>query len=360
MISLSLEYIVIICIIVWLCVYLVSRKKEKKIKSIRDYLLTDDDDLENESKPIMWIHMPYEYNTRNWENFGSRSSYDINQPYIFLLIRTIIDHCDDSFRVVLFDDGTFNKLLPDWNVNVYSLADPIKSNMRMIGMLKLLKMYGGMVVPVSFLCLKDLRSLYETGIRNEKMFVSENINRTINSTHEMYEYSINMMGSEKENEEIIDLIDYMTHVVSSDQTENARFVGKVNEWCKRKYKHGKINVINGRNIGVITRENTPVTIDELFGEGQIKFEKEMYGINVPMNEILGRTKYEWFVRMSPEQIFESKFQLAKYISYGLERSEQTKIKNNDKNKERTWVGFWRVPMGSGNVNLFGLKPTNLI
>ena len=47
-------------------------------ENIRKYLLNDD--LGNSTKPILWIHIPYEYNSRNWLSFGSRSSLDLNQP----------------------------------------------------------------------------------------------------------------------------------------------------------------------------------------------------------------------------------------------------------------------------------------
>ena len=62
--------------------------------AIKEYLL-DVDSLAKSRKPILWIHVPYEYNSRSWVNFGSRSSYDLNQPYLYLTIKIIINKCDD-------------------------------------------------------------------------------------------------------------------------------------------------------------------------------------------------------------------------------------------------------------------------
>ena len=40
-------------------------------ENIQQYLL-DDDTLGKSKKPILWIHVPYEYNSRQWLSFGSR------------------------------------------------------------------------------------------------------------------------------------------------------------------------------------------------------------------------------------------------------------------------------------------------
>jgi hypothetical protein len=68
---------------------------------------------------------------------------------------------------------------------------------------KLIYHYGGISVPLSFLCFKNLYSLYKDGTRNNKMFVGENIDYNITSTtHEFYP-NIEFMGAEKGNEIIM-------------------------------------------------------------------------------------------------------------------------------------------------------------
>ena len=43
-------------------------------RSIREILQEQREDLAKSSKPIMWIHVPYEYNSRHWQSFGSRGT----------------------------------------------------------------------------------------------------------------------------------------------------------------------------------------------------------------------------------------------------------------------------------------------
>ena len=44
-------------------------------KDVKQYLLSESS-LAKSKKPIMWIYTPYEYNSRDWLSFGSRSSYN--------------------------------------------------------------------------------------------------------------------------------------------------------------------------------------------------------------------------------------------------------------------------------------------
>ena len=74
---------------------------------IKKYLLNESP-LYKDNKPKLWIHTKYEYNSRLWKSFYSRSSYDLNQPYIHLCIRTIIHHCGNDFNIILIDDNALN------------------------------------------------------------------------------------------------------------------------------------------------------------------------------------------------------------------------------------------------------------
>ena len=135
---------------------------------IQEFLLHDNTILTKNTKPILWIHIPYEYNSRNWNSFGSRSSVELNQPYLYLTTRSIINKCNDSFKICLIDDNSFIKLIPNWNIDICKLSDPILSNIRQLGLMKLIYIYGGMICPISFICLKDLIGIYNKGTKNNK------------------------------------------------------------------------------------------------------------------------------------------------------------------------------------------------
>jgi hypothetical protein len=104
---------------------------------IRKYLLNDSP-LYGFNRPKIWIHTKYEINSRKWKDFYSRNTTDLNQPYIHLTIKTIIDHCGDDFNICLIDDQTFSKLIPSWDIDLSTLAEPMRSHFRELGLLQLI------------------------------------------------------------------------------------------------------------------------------------------------------------------------------------------------------------------------------
>ena len=66
---------------------------------VNKFLVGNDETIDNKDdglslakskKPILWIHMNYDINARWWSSFYSRNSTDLNQPYLYLTIKSII------------------------------------------------------------------------------------------------------------------------------------------------------------------------------------------------------------------------------------------------------------------------------
>ena len=311
--------------------------------------------LEKSKKPILWIHVPYDHNERKWLSFGSRNTYDLNQPYLNLTVKSIIKNCDKSFKICIIDDTSFEKLIPDWNINMSLLADPILTYVRQMSIAKLIYRYGGVNVPISFLCFKDLESLYKKGTKYDRMFIGENVDNNITSTHYNFYPNIGFMGADKKNQTIQELIDFMQRIISTDYTAQAEFLGDFNRWCQKRVESNKICLINGNEIGTKTLDDEPVLVEELLGEDYINYYKDMYGIWIPWEMILKRTKYEWFTRMSAEQIFKGNFILAKYILLASTPDSHLGVIEPLTDKP-DWVSFWKVPSGAP---VWGLKPIDL-
>ncbi len=324
---------------------------------IKKYLLKDKT-LDKSKKPILWIYIPHEYNSRNWLSFGSRSSNELNQPYLYLTVKTIIKNCDESFKIVLIDDGSFEKLIPNWNINMSLLADPIKGYVRQLAMAKLIYTYGGLNVPISFLCFRDLISLYNKGTNDDTMFVCENYDTNITSTNKLFYPDANFMGAKKENDTLKEFINFMEQTISNDFTAQTKFLGEFDEWTNKKITKGKMRLIRGTDVGIRTIDDEPVTVDTLLGDDYIHFYGKMYGIWIPAQTILKRRHYEWFARMSPEQIIDSQFILAKYIVLALAPDSHMGVIEPMENKP-DWISFYRVPLTNGTLNIFGPKPMGL-
>jgi len=273
---------------------------------IKKYLLNDSS-LANAKKPILWIHLDYVDNARHWYSFGSRTSNDLNQPYLYLSIGSIINHCGKSFNVVLIDDNTFNKILPGWTHDMSHLPNPIRCHFRELALSRILYNYGGMVVPPSFICMKNLIDLYYDGVDNMGMFVGEFLNRNVTSQYGISNFytSTKLMGCVKENETMLDLNKHIEILISSNYTDEMEFQSKINSVCNKYVIEHKANLIKGCELGVKTSDGEPIVIDDLLGNTFINFKKNIYGVYIPADEILKRTKFEWFARMSVPQVLES-------------------------------------------------------
>ena len=223
--------------------------------AIQKYLLNDPDLAKDKKKPILWIPLKYEYNARNWLSFGSRSSHELNQPYLYLTVKTIIKQCEDSFHICLIDDDSFAKLLPNWSVNMHKISNPVKHYMRELGMAQLLYKYGGIRVPASFVCMRDLTELYQMGTAGGKIFICEMVDRNITSTHRDFYPNIDFMGSQKENPVISELIDFMQRTISQDYTAESQFLGEFDRWCNARIERNQINLIDGKLVGTKTMED---------------------------------------------------------------------------------------------------------
>ena len=130
-------------------------KEDDDYELVRKYLLNEST-LHGDSRPKIWIHSEHEINARKWKNFMSRNTTDVNQPYLYLTIQSIIQHCGEDFHICLIDDDSFEKILPTWDVDLKSMPENIKTKYRNIALLQVLHKYGGVIMPDSLLCLKSL------------------------------------------------------------------------------------------------------------------------------------------------------------------------------------------------------------
>lgn len=358
----------LIFILVIIITLLYKKYEDKLLKEkytdydiIREHLLaTDENGIRLSKKPIMFIHIEYEYNARNWSSFGSRSSCELNIPFLYYTLKSIIMHCDKSFHICIIDDSSFKKLIPEWNIDMDKLPNPIKTYIRQLGTVKLLNNYGGINVPLSFLCFKDLIDMYEKNINNvTNVFVCETIDNNITSTYHKFYPNINFMGCKKNNDCMKELIHFMEMNISKDFTFQSQFLGSFDRWLNNKINCGEIKLIDGSFIGIKNINNTKILIDDLMSDQYLNLNDETYGLFIPLKELEKRRKYEYYLRMNKIQILESSCILSKYIITANipEKEGYDSIINNDvsgnEKSSRGITGWWLTKL---TPPLWGPRP----
>lgn len=288
---------------------------------IKNYLLNESP-LYGYNRPKIWIHSKYELNARKWKDFYSRNTNNLNQDYIHLTIKTIINHCGNDFNVCLIDDESFNKLLPNWDVNLVNMAEPMKSNYRIMGLAQLIYVYGGMVLPNSFTCLKNLKSFYDENTSKNQAFACETINRTSNisegTNSKHFICGLEIFGANKNNKTISDLIEHMKEINRNGHFhEENKFLGTLQQECINKNNDGQLNIVGGDFVGIKTNNHKPILIDELFQESYLDLPSYAQGIIIPADEVLKRTKFQWFASMHPKEILKSNIIISKYLKASI-------------------------------------------
>lgn len=304
--------------------------KNNEDELIRKYLLNESP-LYGYNRPKLWVHTKYEYNSRKWKSFGSRSSTDLNQPYIHLTIKSIINHCGDDFNVCLIDDDSFSQLIPGWKTKISELPEPQRHLYRELGLTELLYIYGGFVVPNSFVCIRNLAPLFAKNISNDKPFVLEkpNHNASIIKNQRSQKFTANNMfiGAPKRNSVIKDMVDYLRQRNENPhRNAEADFFGYTSKWLDNEVARNHINLVDGIYIGVKTADKTPVLIENLLEEEPIVFcNKRTHGIHIPEEEMLTRSAYNWFPVTSIENLLKSNLLITKYLHLGIEEPEQREV-----------------------------------
>jgi hypothetical protein len=289
-----------------------TEHSKDEYEMVKQYLLNDSP-LYGYNRPKLWIHSKYEINARKWKSFQSRNTTDLNQPYLYLTIQSIINHCGDDFHVCLIDDETFHKLIPTWDIDISNLADPMKTQIRNIGMMELVYYYGGMVLPNSFLCTKNLIDLYREGIQSEKAFVCENTNR--HHQQKLFVPDIEIMGAPKNCEDLKLFIEYLKKLIYNGHfySEND-FLGSKNNYCAK----SNFRIIGGEFIGIKNRQGKQILLDDLMEESFLDIDSQkIYGIQIPRDELLRRTKYQWFTILPVKDILESNIILSKFFKTSM-------------------------------------------
>ena len=198
------------------------------------------------------------------------------------------------------------------------MAEPMKTHFRELGMLMLPYYYGGLVIPNSFICLRRLLPFYEKYTAQNKFFVTENVNKINDLVRQTDNYmfvpDIYICGAEKNNQELFDIISTVQNKLKSGHfSSEGEFKGYISTSLMSLSKIGKVNLVDGKEVAVKDNKKNPILLDDLMEEKLLDVGKYIYGIHIPSDELLKRTKYNWFSVMSQDEILNSRVALTKYL-----------------------------------------------
>ena len=300
-IYISIIIFIILCIIY---IYLNNKNKEEETDSIIfdiDSYFYSDSYVKESKKRKIWIHIPFEKNSRKWSKFGSRTSTNLNLAYMTLCIKSIIDTCGDTYDIIIFDDTNIPQLI-DTEIDLLKLSGALKDKYRELCLLQIIYDYGGIIVPPSLYLKKSLKSIDKTDI----WYVAELCNQDNVSYADMAP-SILFTGSNIKNAELNKYITHYSEQIKNDFGEHSL------HYNKNYMKQHNINYIDGKIIGVKDRFDKPILLEDLMENRIILLDETNIGLYIPHNQLIKRRKYNWYCALSTEETLKTKTFISHYM-----------------------------------------------
>jgi hypothetical protein len=214
----------------------------------------------------------------------------------------------------VINDDSFHHLIPFWNTDKNR-----KKNVsfdRMYGMTLLLYLYGGIIIPHTFLCRNTLQFLYIDCMKSSIPFLFENNNGFDNKNNGPLHYllfvpDITFIGALPKDMVIKDMLHYMTN--KSDYF----FTGDIHYWCLAQQKKNRMLLIDGSLIGVKDYQRKQITVDNWMRKEQIHVVEDCLGIYIPSEQLAKRMQYNYFLSLPLDEIIALSIALSEYFSRAI-------------------------------------------
>lgn len=268
---------------------LISKDNDKHFSLLNNHIV-------NSTKPNIWIIVPNDENSRNWESFGSRKTKNLNAPFVNICIDSTIKHCHNSFNINIIKDDSFSEYIPEWKYDIKNAPYVEKVKLRKLGLVKLVYYYGGLIVPPSFKCEKDLIDLY-----GGEPISFELPNKSTNNNVNEFLPSIDFFGAKKNNT-------LLQKLISNYELEENIVTNKIGNILK-----SRVVVIDGKYIGTKNKNNNIVYAEDLFKNPNLMEYGERYGVLLPFDDLIKKSKYSWFLRMNKKHIQDSNLSICRIL-----------------------------------------------
>jgi hypothetical protein len=70
-------------------------------------------------------------------------------------------------------------------------------------------------------------------------------------------------------------------------------------------------------VGIKTTKGKRILLDDLMSEDFLDLECGAYGIVIPADEVLSRSKYQWLAYLSTRELMKTKMVLTKYLKASI-------------------------------------------
>ena len=151
----------------------------------------------------------------------------------------------------------------------------------------------------------------EDGCVNNLPFVVEKTNRSL--LQSSFVPGLEFFGAKKDNEIVCKMVTENEKLISKDVTSESDIVGTHETYLYELNRQLKINIVDGKLIGIKDTNMKPIQLESLFSTEFIQFDPSIYGIYINHAELSKRHSYNWFCKLTEHDIFDCDAVLCKYF-----------------------------------------------
>ena len=287
--------------------------KKMELRDLNGFFYDESVNIDNLLKPKIFIHVPYEKNSRNWESFGSRTTEDLNLSIAYLCIKSVIKHCGYKYDVILFDNDNIEELLEKYNLhdecsnrNHKTLNNIQLKYWENYCKAKILYYFGGTMMSPYFYFNQCPSPKY---LKSRKLHGLYYVNEGLKNTNEILVASMDhYMVSNKHNSDLNIYLNYLKELCLGDHIADASKYDKM-------YKHLEgLQLFDPREFCITNQNNEPIFYDDwLSANKQLNMLPSHFCVYINIDLHKQQTKNGWFLKMNPKQIIESNTIIGQYL-----------------------------------------------
>ena len=270
-------------------------------------------------KPAIWLYYDTsDVNSRQWLDFGARSSRALNIPFLNLCYETIVKQNQQDYRIeVIGGLSGVAELLGGWDQLPPGLRDPIAPvNEAEINYIRtaILAKYGGLWLSPYSVCLNGF------GVLPDKVvFFGTDVDETYSGSNGTNIPGFRALWSPKPNHPMFDEWAAVTYSRVAQKRGGDQIRGDVKwDFVRFSTQYVSTGIVVDPNVeGMRKKDGKRIQLEDLLAtgtDGNLPFDLSVHTIYIPFpwTELRDREMFGWFLRMSEDQIMNSDISI-KYL-----------------------------------------------
>jgi hypothetical protein len=277
-------------------------------------------------KPVIWLYYDNsDINSRQWMDFGARSSRALNIPFLNLAYESIVKQNKDHYRIeVIGGLSGVAELLGGWDQLPPGLRDPISPvNEAELNYIRtaILAKYGGLWLSPYTVCLKGFGVL-----PNDKtVFFGTDLDETYSGSAGTTVPGFRALWSPKPEHPMFKEWAAVCYERVAKKRGGEQIRGDA-KWDFIRFSQEYVAtgiIVDPSAEGMRKKNGKRIQLEDLLAtgtDGNLPFDLCSYTVYVPFpwTELRDREIFGWFLRMSEKQIMESDIAVKYLLQQGLQ------------------------------------------